>query len=88
MTLVALPCAVVSYSTCELVTCGTVTPGAGTRWEGKGVILYITYIYIYVYIYSCKAVTQGSYNCDVLYNVMQLLGKELGGKERCDGTYT
>ena len=30
MTLVALPCAVVSYTTCELVTSVTVTPGGGT----------------------------------------------------------
>ena len=39
MTLVAVPCAVVSYSTCELFTHGTVTPGAGTAWEEKGVIM-------------------------------------------------
>ena len=31
MTLVALPCAVVSYTTCELVTSVTVTPGGGTE---------------------------------------------------------
>ena len=35
MTLVALPFAVVSNSTCELVTCVTLTSGAGTGWEGK-----------------------------------------------------
>ena len=39
MTLVALPCAVVSYSTCELVTCVTLTSGAVTGWGGKGVTM-------------------------------------------------
>ena len=63
MTLVAVPCAVVSYSTCELVTRGTVTPGGGTGRGGNcmmhDVVHTYTYIYIYIYIY-----TLGRERCD------------------------
>ena len=77
MTLVALPCAVVSYSTCELVTRVTLTPGTGTRWGGESVILYITFIVaqlshkkgrVRVRVIGLTYVGKGY--CDVLYNVM------------------
>ena len=60
MTLVALPRAVVSYSTCDLVTSVTLTPGAETGWRGKyrmrcGAVYVYIYIYIYIYIYSFSA---------------------------------
>ena len=47
MTLVALPCAVVSYTTCELVTSVTVTSGGGTVWAGeKECVVYIQYVVV------------------------------------------
>ena len=46
MTLVALPWAVVSYSTCELVTRGTVTPGGGTGWGGRCVKYEATFVWV------------------------------------------
>ena len=50
MTLVALPFAVVSYTTCELVTSVTVTPGGGTvsmcvGWEKEEMMSMFTAIY-------------------------------------------
>ena len=50
MTLVALPCAVVSYTTCELVTLVTVTPGEGTVWKvmaRKGILQLPSYIVLF-----------------------------------------
>ena len=48
----ALPCAVVSYSTCELVTRETVTPGAGTGWGGN-CRMWCMCIYIYSFSALC-----------------------------------
>ena len=50
MTLVALLCAVVSYSTCELVTRETVTPGGGTGRGGNCMMHDVVHTYIYIYI--------------------------------------
>ena len=72
MTLVALPCAVVSYSTCELVTRGTVTPEAGTGWRGKGVMVYST-IKLCVF---CLCVTP---RVDRVCNSVSLEGMVWGG---------
>ena len=55
MTLVALPCAVVSYSTCELVARETVTPGAGTGWGGNCRMWCIRIRIHIAYIYSFSA---------------------------------
>ena len=46
MTLVALLCAVVSYCTSELVTRGTVTPGAGTGcvYVGEGKMVLYSFV--------------------------------------------
>ena len=56
MTLVALPCAVVSYTTCELVTFVTVTPGGGTVVEGKiAISIIMTSLYCTC---TCKSLIQ------------------------------
>ena len=55
MILVALPCAVVSYTTCELVTLVTVTPGGGTVC-GKGE-LWCTYVASVLLCGFCLCVT-------------------------------
>ena len=54
MTLVALMCAVVLYSTCELVTRRTVTNGAGTG--GEGIVGCGAYKYVYIYSFSALCV--------------------------------
>ena len=77
MTLVALPCAVVLYSTCELVTRRTVTNGAGTG--GEGIVGCDAYKYVYhVYIHHVQSHTRA--NCPMqhvyvnIYNFSALCG--------------